>query len=114
MVTENKNMMWAYLLQLNHNLGLPFGEKQTCFMENQTDDDVWRQMIDFLASQGFNTVVIDVGDSLEYETHPEISIKGAWSKDKLKKELENLQNKLYNLKFELYDKMNIKDIFEVM
>lgn len=93
MVTENKNMMWAYLLQLNHNLGLPFGEKQTCFMENQTDDDVWRQMIDFLASQGFNTVLIDVGDSLEYETHPEISIKGAWSKDKLKKELEYIRSR---------------------
>lgn len=96
MVTKNTDMMWAYMLQLNHNLGLPFGEKlpdSMCFTENQTDEAVWRQMIDFLALHGFNTVVIDVGDSMEYEKHPEISIKGAWSKDKLKKELEYIRSR---------------------
>lgn len=32
----------------------------------------------------------------------------------LKKEMRELQSKIDNLKFDLYDKMNIKDIFEIM
>ena len=90
MATE---MMWAYLLQLNHNLALPFGESVAYFAENQTNDAVWRQMVDFLASQHYNTVLIDVGDSVQYESHPEISIRGAWTKDKLKEELAYIRSR---------------------
>lgn len=50
-------------------------------------------MIDYLPTQGFNTVLIDVGDAIQYETHPEISIKGAWSKDKMKKQLDYMRSK---------------------
>ena len=33
---------------------------------------------------------------------------------KLKKEMEELQHKLENLKFDLYDKMTIKDTFNII
>ena len=89
------NMMWAYLMHLNTNGS---GEKGANvplapWRDYVTaDDNVWRQTIDFLPSCGVNTVVIDLGDAIEYETHPEISLPGAWSKDKVKKELDYIRS----------------------
>lgn len=89
------NMMWAYLMHLNTNGS---GEKGANvplapWRDYVTaDDNVWKQTIDFLPSCGVNTVVIDLGDAIEYETHPEISLPGAWSKDKVKKELDYIRS----------------------
>lgn len=86
------DMIWAYLVHLSENM---WGDCATSYKAHtplQIDDDVWRQVIDFLPAQGFNTVVIDVGDGIEYESHPEISIQGAWSKDKLKQELDHMRS----------------------
>lgn len=89
------NMMWAYLIHLSTNM---WGEPGTPWPmapwrdELTTHHETWRKVIDFLPSQGFNTLVIDVGDAIQYETHPEISIPGAWSKDMLKKELDYIRS----------------------
>ena len=90
----NKKMMWVYMLQLSNNMwGDPGSKWLTPYQtEVTTDDTTWREVVDFLPLQGFNTVLIDIGDALQYETHPEIAIKGAWSKDKLKKELEHMRS----------------------
>jgi hypothetical protein len=37
-------------------------------------------------------VVIDVGDGIEFASHPEISVKNAWSHDKLKSELKKCRD----------------------
>ena len=86
--------MWAYLMHLSDNMwGDPGSRIQIApYQETLTlDEEVWKQTIDFLPAQGINTVLIDVGDAIEYERHPEISVKGAWSKDKLKKELDRMR-----------------------
>lgn len=92
------NMIWAYLIQLGENM---WGDTTTVDQPPfhrvpfhpvlGVDDEVWQKVIDFLPAQGFNTVVIDIGDALLYESHPEISIPGAWSKDKLKDELAHMR-----------------------
>lgn len=91
-----KKKMWVYLIHLSENMwgdpGAP-GWKYAPFEPKlRTDDVVWKEIIDFLPTQGFNTVLIDVGDAIQYESHPEISIKGAWSKDKLKKQLDYIRS----------------------
>lgn len=87
--------MWAFFIKLGPNMwgdpgstwyAAPYREHMI------TEDEVWRQVIDFLPSQGFNTVLIDIGDGIEYESHPEVSIPGAWSKDKMKKELDHMRS----------------------
>lgn len=91
---NNFDMMWAYLLHLSHNMWGDPGGRETgapYHPENVTDEDTWKTVIDFLPTQGFNTVVIDVGDAVKYESHPEISIKGAWQKEKLKSELDRMR-----------------------
>lgn len=90
-----KEMYWAYLIHLSSNMWADPGAKSRYATYSDhllCDDDVWREVVDFLPEQGFNTLLIDVGDAIQYESHPEISIKGAWSKDKLKKELDRLRS----------------------
>jgi len=89
------NMMWGYLIHLSTNMWAEPGTVwHTAPWQDvlTTDDETWRKVIDFLPSQGINTLVIDVGDAIQYETHPEISIPGAWSKDKMKKELDYIRS----------------------
>ena len=90
-------MIYSYLIHLSDNmwaqpkLVLPGDEEKQLHLN--CDDTVWRRVIDFLPGQGYNAVVIDVGDGVRYETHPEISVAGAWSKDKLKAELDYIRSK---------------------
>ena len=88
------DLMWAYLMHLGTNMWGQEGEEGALAEYHDhltTSDEVWRETIDFLPECGFNTVLIDVGDGIVYESHPEINIAGAWSKDKLKKELDRMR-----------------------
>jgi hypothetical protein len=40
---------------------------------------------------GVNTVAIDLGDGVRYESHPEIAVEGAWSVERLRRELDELR-----------------------
>ena len=89
-----KNKIWAYLIHLSNNMwGDPNSASKYAKYNDvlEADDVIWKQTIDFLPSQGINTVLIDVGDAIQYESHPEISITGAWTKDKLKNELNRMR-----------------------
>ena len=88
--------MWAYLIHLSTNMwgdpGSHFKLKPY-YPEFHTDEAVWRKVIDFLPEQGFNMLLIDVGDAVQYATHPEIAVRGAWSREKLKSELDYIRSK---------------------
>lgn len=89
-----KDLIWSYLIHLSSNMWNDPGSTSRYSVYSDTvitDDATWKEVVDFLPSQGVNTLLIDVGDALEYESHPEISIKGAWSKDKLKAELDRIR-----------------------
>ena len=95
--------IWAYFIQLGHNMWRDHtyreefrGPLQTQVTgrfksEMYTDRAVWRQVIDFLPSSGINTVVIDIGEGLQYESHPEVSIPGAWTHEELRAELARMR-----------------------
>ena len=88
------DMMWGYLIHLSANMwGEPNSHMPTAPWRDvmDTDEEIWTKVIDFLPTAGINTVVIDVGDAILYETHPEISLPGAWPKEKLKKELDRMR-----------------------
>ncbi len=44
-----------------------------------------------MAAAGMNMLVIDLGDAVKYESHPEIAIKNAWTTKRLKTELARLR-----------------------
>jgi hypothetical protein len=44
-----------------------------------------------MVKNGMNMVVIDLGDAIKYESHPEIAVNNAWSTTRLRKELEKFR-----------------------
>lgn len=93
--------IWAILLHLGTNCWRKKGqvsinkkdEEDSIFREElYCDEETWRKVTEFLPSCGINTLVIDVADGVQYDRHPEISVKGAWSKEKLKAELARLRS----------------------
>lgn len=92
------DMIWAYLIHLsthmwddenspNSSWFTPSGYSEN----NNVDIETWDNVIKFLAECKYNTVLIDVGDAIKYESHPEISAPDAWDKDFLKKKLDEIR-----------------------
>ena len=89
-------MIFSYLVHLGVNYwkkpNSDYFPIDSYFTELPTEDKAWRETTDFIAQNGFNMLLIDLGEGVQYESHPEIAVKGAWSKEKLKKELDRLRS----------------------
>ena len=55
------------------------------------DVQVFHNIIEKLPGMGINTVLIDVGDGMRYDSHPEIGVKGALTPDELRREVRALR-----------------------
>ena len=66
------------------------------------DDDEWQFITSRVAALGGNVVLIDLAEGLQYESHPELSAKGAWSKERLERE----KRRLAEMGIELIPKLN--------
>ena len=80
--------IWANLVHLSENISTTdhFCDPLSC------EDAAWRELTDHMVRQGLNMIVIDLNDGVRYESHPEIAVKGAWSVEKLRKELVRLRS----------------------
>ena len=100
----NHKKIWAYLLHLNENMwgmgeydsktNLPLSEKEKYDRIEKIAID-WKkydELIRFLPKQGINTVLVDVGNGVQFERHPEISQKEALTKDALKAMLDGIRS----------------------
>ena len=95
--------MWTYVMGLGCNMWAdkwtdPSGHPIQCEDEASryyptlsTDRAVWQRVVDELPSFGVNTVVIDLGEGVQYESHPELAVPGAWTKDELRKEIARMR-----------------------
>ena len=92
-----KPMIWSYFLQLSNHMWNPISTTPgikpdgSANPENGTDLETWDKLIDFIAERQYNMLVIDVGDAVKYESHPEISAPDAWDKDFLRKKLDEIR-----------------------
>ncbi|MCS6829947.1 MAG: Tat pathway signal protein [bacterium] len=57
------------------------------------DEELWDELVDLMPRAGVNMVVIDLGDGVQYRSHPEIAVRGGWSTTKLKEQLERLRDR---------------------
>ena len=55
------------------------------------DATLWDDLLQHMAAAGMNMVVFDLGDGVQYESHPEIAVYDAWSVDRLKRELAKIR-----------------------
>lgn len=99
--TMESKKIWAYLIHLGSNMWTKKGKvasgirheedftyKDKMFCQKET----WTKVTNFLPSCGINTLIIDIGEGVRLDSHPEIAIEGAWSKEELRAELERLRS----------------------
>lgn len=90
-------LIWANLLHLSYNMWCDWespaykGLHAVYRPELRFDELLWNDLLKRMVDAGMNMVVIDLGDGVQYRSHPEIAVKGAWPIEKLKTELAKLR-----------------------
>jgi hypothetical protein len=95
--------IWAALLHMGTNMwsdqpitewGPYKGEqlKLVCQSDRlRFDERVWRSLTGRMAEVGMNMVIIDLGEALQYPSHPELWVEGSWEIERFRKELARLR-----------------------
>lgn len=93
--------MRAFLIHMSPNNWRKKGTNPDFYLDEEDfiyrdemicEKDTWRKVTDFLPECGINTLLIDVEDGVIYDKHPELAIKGSWTKEELKNELDRLRS----------------------
>ena len=94
----SNKFMWTFFMYLSTHMWVDEHTKPGSWFitqpykeTNDVDLEVWDQSMEYLAKFQYNTVIIDLGDAVKYESHPEISASDAWEKDFLKKKLDEMR-----------------------
>lgn len=86
------DLIWSELLHLGQNM---WGDTDRAYTPptNQFACEVplWNELTERCAAAGMNMVVIDLGEAVQYKSHPELAVPGAWSVDRLREELVRLR-----------------------
>ncbi|MBR5156610.1 MAG: hypothetical protein IKW59_02470 [Clostridia bacterium] len=77
--------IWAFLVHL--------GTWHRPFSEMPFDEDLWTYILDESEKAGINTIVLDIGGGIDFATHPELTLKGAWSRKRLRDEIKRAREK---------------------
>ncbi len=96
-------LIWGNLLHLSYNMWCDRIVEQLPGMTRaRTEINCWRPYLRFdeglwtdltarMADAGMNLLLIDLGDGVRYESHPEIAVANAWSPARLGKELDRVR-----------------------
>ena len=105
------NFIWSTLVHFSTNLWYDKGNTRcdgSCIWKSAAstslrfDRALWNEYVDRLVECGSNAIVIDIGDAMIYDSHPEIAVEGAFTKDEMRRELDRLND----LGFEVIPKLN--------
>jgi hypothetical protein len=101
MTQEKDQTIWANLLHLSYNMwedrmeptyeGREYHEDRGYQPSLCFDEKLWNDILGKMVDAGMNMVVIDLGDGVQYQSHPEIAVENAWTVEKLKKELSRIR-----------------------
>jgi len=112
------DFIWSTLVHFSTNLWHDFDNKVCdCSKLYHTpashtlrfDREMWDEYVMKLKESGCNAIVIDLGDSMVYDSHPELAVEGAFTKDEMKRELDRLSS----LGFEVIPKLNFSTTHDV-
>lgn len=89
---KNKRI-WSLLLHLGQNM---WGDAPTAYtppVDYMTwDDSFWKEVTEQASKSGLNMIVIDLGEAIKYDSHPELATKNAWSVEKLREDLARMRS----------------------
>ena len=55
------------------------------------DKELWDDVLDKMVDIGMNMVIIDLGEGVRYESHPELAVEGSWTGEQLRTELARIR-----------------------
>lgn len=92
-------MIWAALLHLSFNMWADRYSERGSVLDKwapespalQCDKQLWCDVTEQMARDGLNTVLIDVGDAVLFDSHPEIAVEGAWTPQEMRDEVRRLR-----------------------
>ena len=93
----NQEKIWGFMLYLSNHMWQDESSSPSWYLNNpyteniNTEVETWDKIVPFLAERKYNLVLVDVGDGIKLESHPEISAPNAWDKDLLKKKLDEMR-----------------------
>jgi hypothetical protein len=91
-------MIFGNLLHLSYNMWCDWdnpvhqGKHIVARPYLRFDEPLWNELLAAMKKGGLNMVVIDVGDAVQFESHPEIALKDAWPREKLRAELKKCRD----------------------
>jgi hypothetical protein len=92
-------MYWSYLIHLGFNMwddraesaSVPKNPYRLKSDVLRCDRPLWDAITARMAEVGMNQLVIDVGEALRYDSHPELAVEGSWSPEELNSEVKRLR-----------------------
>jgi hypothetical protein len=98
MSLNTPSSIWAYLVHLSYNMwadrdapewALPYVSARPYL---RFDHSLWNDLLRTMVDHGLNMVVLDLGDGVRYQSHPEIAVEGAWKTGRLREELARVRD----------------------
>lgn len=86
--------IWGCLVHLSYNMWVEYstpGPFKGYRPYLQVDETLWDDVLDTMAREGMNLVLIDIGDGIRYKSHPEIAVNRAWEPEKLREQLAKIR-----------------------
>jgi hypothetical protein len=86
--------IWGCLLHLSYNFWVEYSSPSPFRGYRpylQLSEPLWNDATQKMVEEGLNLVVIDLGDGVKYDSHPEIAVNNAWTTSRLRKELERMR-----------------------
>ena len=108
--------MWMNLVHLGSNMWNEEGNLKGRGPERSNRDaspvlrfdrELWDKYMVYQREKGINTLVIDIGEAMRYESHPELAVEGSWSHEMMRDELKRLRG----MGFKVIPKLNFSMIF---
>jgi len=90
-------MIWGCLWHLSYNMWVDHDapqlrRKHICAKPYlRFDSGLWNDLLKRMAEVAMNMVVLDLGDAVKYESHPEIAVRGAWTVGRLRRECAKMR-----------------------
>jgi hypothetical protein len=91
--SHNNIKIWAALLHLSFNFAGGIAVYGGFRKEFEPDEKLWNDSLDKMAEVGVNMVLVNLDDSVKWSSHPEISVKNAWTPQRLNTELEKIRKR---------------------
>ncbi|MBQ9086401.1 MAG: Tat pathway signal protein [Clostridia bacterium] len=113
----SQTFMWTHLLHLGCNMwneegntrGREHRSNSNAFPTLHFERELWDEHILALKGAGVNALIIDVGEAMRYESHPELAVEGSWTHEEMRKEVDRLRS----MGFEVIPKLNFSAAHDI-